>query len=957
MTRRQSTVIGIALLLALPWPTPAVAQTSSAVSSSIVGTIKDESGAPVPGVTVEVASPALIGGALPTTTGVDGRYQHRNLPAGTYTILISLQGFQSIRRENFVLPSGFTATLDAVLLVGTVSEAITVSGSAPIIDVKTNGSESVISQELNASIPMGRSMGAIAGLAPGVVTASTSGVDVGGTKALVNVSVQVHGALTNDTTWQFEGNDITAAQGPGNSAGYYNDGLISDSSVITKALPAEVGGGGVVINFNHRSGGDEFHGEFFGNGTSNGFQGNNLTPELTSLGLKAPTKIDKTYDINPSFGGPILKGRLWFYASARRQVVRLALANTFNTNGTQAVDTTENSNLSASVTASVTQNNRVNFVFDSARKVDNQSQTGVGQCVTFPSVVDISATTKQPTLPKIGSLNWQSILGHSVTLETGGSVIFTTYQFAHGPSAGNEVTHLDVGTGVVWGSDSCQTFGFPSNKRAKVALAFETPRWLGTHNMKVGAQLQYGIFNQNGPAGGLTGADADWAWEYRNGAPTAVAIFNLPYTQRQNWWDNGVYIQDAWGISSRLTLNLGLRFEQLLGDIPAADNPASFWVPERVYPEIKDVPNWKTVVPRMAAVYDVTGDGKTAIKVNLSKYEAKEGANIMQAVNPSSRGFSLVPWSAPGASTVCSPTQDATCAVPQMSQLNFAAATAFTGGASTQYAPGVERPYQWEFTASVQRELAAATALTLSYFHRRYYDLLGSANIAVPAQDYIPVTITNPLTGQGITVYNQSPATQGQKNFVTDNYPGIQNVYQGFEATINRRLRDNFEVLLGYTLGSNKGTVTTSDMNNPNLLINNYGNIANDSTNVVNLLATYHMPWEMMLSGHWYYRTGFALQENYTFTGAQVPKLTQVSQVIQLDARGDTRLPSINLLDMRLSRAIRFNGQRLEPMVELYNALNNNAPITTNQTVGTNYGFITENVTARVLKFGVRYTF
>ncbi len=950
MERKVCLWIALSILI-VGGPSLVLAQTGSA----IVGIVKDESGAAMPGVTIDVSSPSLIGGTTSVTSGSDGHYQVNNLVPGTYTVVFSLSGFQTLKREGLALTSAFTATVDVVLKVGNLTETLTVAGGAPVVDVKTNGSEAVLTQQLLDNVPMGRTMGSIAGLAPGVLASGSSGIDVAGSRGLINQSVQVHGATSGDTTWEFEGLDITSALGSGNPAGYYNAGLIEETSVITKALPAEVGGGGVLINYVHHSGGNVFHGDFFANGTNNSLQGNNLTADAQAHGLKAPTKINQMYDVNPSFGGPVIKDRLWFYASARAEKVYLDLANQFNPDGSQQIERNVSHNYSGSVTAQINASNRVSVVEDVGTKTNLTSQTGTGQCAAFPTIVDLSATTKQPTHPRIGSVTWTSVLGKSVTLEAGLATSFTNYEFLHGDFAGTDVTHIDLSTAIAWGSDSCQTYVTAHRELGSAVLAWVPPDWLGSHSIRTGFSVSPGLYSAYGPQGTLSGPDAAWVWQYRNGVPVSVVIADTPYTQTQTWLEQGYFVQDAWTIRNRLTLNLGARLEHLVGDVPAQNDPAGLWVPARQYPEISNTPNFTTVVPRMGAVYDLTGSGKTALKVSVSKYEAKEGASWMQAVNPSSRATSTVPWTAP-ATGPCSLTQSATCAVPELSQLNFAKATPFPT-INVGYAPGIQRPYQWEESASLQHELLPTVGLTLSYYHRRYYDLTGTANVLVPASAYIPVTIANPLTNAPMTVYNQNPATSSLSQRVINNYPGIQNVYNGFEVVIDKRFSNNWTALAAYTYGANKGTQVTTDMNNPNLQINNYGYIGNDAPNTFNASATYGFPFGVMLSGHWFFRNGYPLQENYNVTTQQVPGLTQVTQSVQLIPRGDLRFGNLNLLDMRLSKKIKLKSMTIEPMLEGYNLLNNNSPSAENQTVGPNLFFITESVTARVAKLGLRVTF
>src|SRR5687768_14083246 len=215
MNCRQMPVVGRVAVVAftLACGTPVWAQ-----SGAIVGAVKDESGAVVPGATVEASSPSLITVTKATLTAGDGSYQILDLPPGPYTVLFSLPGFQSLRREGIVLRTAFTATVDAVLKVGPQGETITVSGAAPVVDVKSSVTETVLTDEVKEGLPTGRTVGAMLALVPGI-TQST--VDLGGTEALAGTggSPMIHGSDSSDVTWNMDGGDITSVRGGGGTAG------------------------------------------------------------------------------------------------------------------------------------------------------------------------------------------------------------------------------------------------------------------------------------------------------------------------------------------------------------------------------------------------------------------------------------------------------------------------------------------------------------------------------------------------------------------------------------------------------------------------------------------------------------------------------------------------------------------------------------------------------------------
>ena len=113
-----------------------------------------------------------------------------------------------------------------------------------------------------------------------------------------------------------------------------------------------------------------------------------------------------------------------------------------------------------------------------------------------------------------------------------------------------------------------------------------------------------------------------------------MTVWNTPVENRVRIADLGLFIQDSWTIRERLTINVGTRFERYVGSIDPQNAPAGVFVPERHFEKVDDVPNWNTMVPRLAAVYDLSGKGRTAIKANASKYMQKQGASFMNQVNP-----------------------------------------------------------------------------------------------------------------------------------------------------------------------------------------------------------------------------------------------------------------------------------------------------------------------------------
>src|SRR6185295_16284020 len=241
---------------------------ASAQTSSIAGTVKDTSGAVLPGVTVEVASPALIEKVRSATTDGNGQYQIVQLRPGTYTVTFTLPGFTVVKRENVELTSDFTATINGDLKVGAVAETITVSAESPVVDVQNITTRTVMTRDVLDAIPTGRNIQAVGIMIPGTTISQGGGGalsrDVGGSGNLQQSPLQYRGSP--DTVQTVEGMRLNNLCANGAYSGvYWNDGSFQEISYITGADSAEMGQGGIRVNMVPKDGGNQFHGVFFAN--------------------------------------------------------------------------------------------------------------------------------------------------------------------------------------------------------------------------------------------------------------------------------------------------------------------------------------------------------------------------------------------------------------------------------------------------------------------------------------------------------------------------------------------------------------------------------------------------------------------------------------------------------------------------------------------------------------------
>jgi Carboxypeptidase regulatory-like domain len=273
---------------------------------SIAGIVKDTSGAVLPGVTVEAASPVLIEKARSVVTDGTGQYSIVDLRPGVYTVSFTLPGFSTIRREGIELAGSFTATVNADMRVGAVEETITVTGETPIVDIQSTTRERVIDHAVIDTIPTGRLPTQLAILIPGVTTTMAAGFngmgtqDVGGAGGDQSVRLFVHGGKDTDFRVTQNGLSVASLFRPDYDMSYTpNLGATQEVTVDTSGASAQSSEGGVRINLIPKEGGNTFHGTFFASYANESMAGSNFNDDLRARGFATPNTIKRVGDINP----------------------------------------------------------------------------------------------------------------------------------------------------------------------------------------------------------------------------------------------------------------------------------------------------------------------------------------------------------------------------------------------------------------------------------------------------------------------------------------------------------------------------------------------------------------------------------------------------------------------------------------------------------------------------------
>jgi carboxypeptidase family protein len=757
---------------------------------TLTGVVKDTSGAVLPGVTVEAASPVLIEKTRSVVTDSSGGYRIVDLRPGVYTLTFALAGFSPVKREGLELPANFTMTVNSELKVGAIEETLTVSGSSPVVDVQTTTKSQVLNREALDSIPTGRTIQGMGQLITGV---SLNIPDVGGSRAMQQTYMSTHGLGASQTTVQVDGLMVNGLDGDGAVQNYFNSSMSQEMVYTTSGAAADVSGGGVRLNMIPRDGGNTFKGNLFLGYQNQSFQSSNLTDSLKARGVKTPDGIDKLYNVEGGLGGPIRKDKIWFYGSARSfhldTLPADALVGIPGTGGINAaptpgtekgVDRQKINSYQARIVWQVNQKTKLSAYNDRILK-DRGSDMTAG--------VDPATASAVWTSPiyTTGSVKLTSTLTNRVLVEAGVSTNYERYNIVMQPGILKErgtpdwytaVNKQDLSLGTSWNA-SPQTYGrYPDRFAFSGSVSYVT----GTHNIKVGAQDTFGRYRRTDDSNG------DIRAIFLSGIATQAQILNSRVERFDLLHaDAGFYAQDAWTLK-RLTVNYGARYEYFSSGIPLETSPAGRYTAARTFGPI-EMPTWNSLSPRGGVVYDLFGDQKTAVKFSIGKYMQAGSTGFSESYNPLQLTAATVSWT--DLNRDGAPQGELGCVYLSAGcEINLAQLPNGFGVASlSNFDPNMKRMYNIETSVSVQHELFPGVSVSGGYYHRDYKNLRRRDNPLQSFSDYTPFTLFSPIDGSPITYSNVSAAARSRVNYIDGNGSTDRKMwFNGFEYNFNARL-------------------------------------------------------------------------------------------------------------------------------------------------------------------------
>ena len=612
---------------------------------TIAGVVKDPSDAVLPGVTVQASSPALIEKTRSVVSDGSGQFTIVNLPPGTYDVSFSLSGFSTVNRQAVNVSIGITTSVNVTLRVGNVTETVTVSGETPVVDLQSTSQTTVADERTFKELPSGGSWVNIAQLVPAINSAFFGVRDVGGLQGdQTGTQVSVHGGLPGDGVSMIDGMRIGNMYLSSNLTNMSLSALLYDEVNISfSGQTPESGTNGVIMNAIPKSGGNNFSGSLLANGSAPSLQGSNVNDRLRARGASDTDSLKTLYDINGAIGGPIKRDRLWFYYTSRYFTNEYYQAGLyFAVDPSAFVRTPDLTRQAFAGTWTADNNIRLTWAPTPKQKISGwyayqrKNDPHWLSQLLFESP-EAAQLVKWPT--QLSTITWTYSATSRVLIEAGIAPGESPDTITQPPEKIAGVPIFELGGPDVPFSFAHRASWFANNddrlpsQTFKGSLSYVT----GSHNFKVGSQLQRGHFERRDS----NHAQGDYYIVSLNGAPLLATISSplAGWVDRLNY-NLGIYAQDSW-TTKRLTLSGGVRLDFQNESVDAYHYGPGPWIPNRNinYPEIKDVPNWKDVNPRINATYDLLGNGKTAIKASVSRSALQDSIGVARANDPAANAL------------------------------------------------------------------------------------------------------------------------------------------------------------------------------------------------------------------------------------------------------------------------------------------------------------------------------
>jgi hypothetical protein len=958
---------------------PASAQ--GPTTGSIAGTVTDASGAVVTSSRVTVTSTALV---VPqsTLTSSQGTYRFPALPPGDYTIAVEAVGFSVGQRAGINLTAGFSATIDMPLTLAGQVQTVAVTADSAVLDTENSKVQDTFGAEALNNLPTSRDMWSLIGVAPGL---SLKAFDVGGSATGTQIAYTSYG-FTGQQRVQMDGVNMTEATAA--TSAYTDYSAFEEVQMGTSSNDASMPSPGVQVNFIVKSGGNQFHGDFYQDYESSSFQGTNINHTQLFQGAGLGTRITGYHDTNGDLGGPIKKDKLWFFTSLRRQYIGTTITGYPVDNPSSGPPfATILSNGTYKLTYQINSKNKISQMLNFERKQQPFRNAGNNQYA--------DAVYNQDLVEWIGNLEWSSTLSPNAYLNVrAGSWGYNWVNEAYANSVTKQIMprRTDNTSGDVAGGFQPQGY-FRRRVQLEPTLSYAAPHFLGlNHFFNFGFLYERETlgFNQYPYLDGyaLTYASPAGAPDFTT--PNQVTVYNSPTSTLDYVHHLGGFVQDKIKLNRRITLNLGLRWDyyndyrpdQKIS--PNAPFTAFFYqgaalangysipatYPNLVVPGVSSILQYPhAIAPRLGMAYDIFGNGRTTIKVSWGRFYNNPGIDISNNVNPIRQLSYTFKWNAPLNTVYFSPSQ-------------LGAFASSTGSALSPLDPHIRDPYLDDYSGYVEHQINRSWVVRSGFVYRKAaHSWVAVEQNRLTSLYTQPVTVTDPgPKGTGstpLTVWDVPASTPLPASLTQIGTPDWNNsIYRNFEVTVTDRMSGKLSMSASFlgtwstgfvdnTTGASVSqlSVTAVEPVQPNILMYNGYSIYNSN---VHVFATYRAKWGIVISPIYRFQLGAPMQRVITVSGLRVGNVS-----VPTGPLGEYRGDNISIFDTRVEKHMTFHDRYVVGLFfDAFNISNSNAAqnqdnVTALKTITVNSQKVTYErflspttiISPRIFRVGAKFTF
>ncbi|HDZ26997.1 hypothetical protein LCGC14_1355790 [marine sediment metagenome] len=864
---------------------------AQSVTGKIIGKVTDEEKTPFPGVTIEISSPSLMGGVHSQIASEDGDYRFINLPSGTYKLVFSLDGFQTVERQNIRVSLNATVTQDIILKQSTIEESIVIIAEAPVIDVTKSGMAVGFTKEQMEDLPTGRfTVYDIIKQAPGLPQTQQW-----------EWRNAAYGSNYESNAYLVDGVNVSSPDW-GHGWNWQPQDMFEEVEFSGVGATAEYGSfTGAVINIVTKSGGNTFSGNFSYYGQFQSLTDDNNPKDDYDLSID-PDKAysynrDKFFNVSFNLGGPVIKDKLWFFGLFEKNED----SDSTWLNDPEFPSKYLGTKALFKLSSTIGENHKLqgSYYYENFKFPQSPSEY----------------RTPEATNTETGHTNQWNVL---YTLLISNKAIFdlkyshwaTTDDYLPGYGGDiNDAIIWDGYTGVVSGAPWWIYMAKASRDQANTSLTYFAEDFLGgDHEFKIGVQYTKA---RSDWTGGYSGGKWYYLWD---GYPLYLYEYN-PFQYGGNTDTLGAFIDDSWTIGDRLTVNLGLRVDHAKASIPSWYVYDGWEKTSERVPGLDDVIVWDTISPRLGLAFQLTSDHKTLLKASYGRYYDSIKGNNYQYPGPAISDFSVSYWDSATAEYVLWYT------VP--------------GEAGYTFDPQSRNPYANIFSLGLERELMPNLSVGASFIYKKEKDLLGWEDRGAT---YEQISYVSPDNGQTYSAFNQTSALGTSNDYWIVNPSTFGHTYKALIFSLSKRYSNNWQFYTSLTWskaegldvnahsGSSWALMSRSSLGkDPNDLINSTGVLNHDRTWIFKLQASYSLPWGILAGLNYLYQSGKPL---ITFVRIYPD---QGRTEILAEQRGTERFKPWSLFDFRLQKTFNiYKSLRLDAMFDVFN-LFNSATVTGNR--------------------------